>query len=49
MKQSPNGLSSTYQRYNQDGFVTLTHVYWTNEAAAKYRTCDHRQDYTNSR
>jgi hypothetical protein len=49
MKQSANGRSSTYQRYNQDGSVTLTHVYWTNEAAANCRSCDHRRNYVNER
>lgn len=45
MKQSANGRSSTYQRYNQDGSITLTHVYWTNEAAAPCPSCDHRRNY----
>jgi hypothetical protein len=45
MRQSANGRSSTYQRYNQDGSVTLTHVYWTNEAAANCPSCDHRRNY----
>jgi hypothetical protein len=45
MSQSANGRSSTYQRHNQDGSVTLTHVYWTNEAAANCPSCDHRRNY----
>jgi hypothetical protein len=45
MKQSANGRSSTYHRFNQDGSVTLTHVYWTNEAAASCPSCDHRRNY----
>jgi len=45
MKQSANGRSSTYQRHNQDGSITLTHVFWTNEAAASCPSCDHRRNY----
>lgn len=45
MKQSANGRSSTYQRHNQDGSITLTHVFWTNEAAANCPSCDHRRQY----
>jgi hypothetical protein len=45
MKQSANGRSSTYQRHNQDRSVTLTHVFWTNEAAANCPSCDHRRNY----
>lgn len=44
-RQSPNGRSSEYQRFNRDGSMTLTHVYWTLEAAAKCPSCDHRGDY----
>jgi len=40
--QSANGRSSTYERYNSDGSQTLTHVYWTIEAAAICPACDHR-------
>ncbi len=42
MSQSKNGRSSTYERSNKDGSITLTHVFWTNEAAAKCPSCDHR-------
>ena len=42
--QSGNGLSSTYERYNPDGSKTITHVYWTIEAAANCPRCDHRRD-----
>jgi hypothetical protein len=45
MKQSANGRSSTYQRHNQDGSITVTHVYWTNEAAASCTSCDHRRQF----
>jgi len=45
MRQSANGRSSTYQRFNQDGSITLTHVYWTNEATAPCPSCDHRRNY----
>lgn len=45
VRQSANGRSSNYERYNSDGSLTLTHVYWTAEAAAKCPSCDHRRDY----
>ena len=44
VSQSQNGRSSTYERYHQDGSKTVTHVYWTLEAAAKCASCDHRYD-----
>ena len=42
VSQSANGRSSTYERHNADGSKTVTHVYWTNEAAAGCPACDHR-------
>ena len=42
VSQSANGRSSTYERHNADGSKTVTHVYWTNEAAADCPSCDHR-------
>lgn len=42
VRQSANGRSSTYERYNTDSSVTVTHVYWTAEAAARCPSCDHR-------
>lgn len=45
MKQSANGRTSTYQRHNDDGSITLTHVYWTNEAAESCASCDHRRQF----
>ena len=48
MKQSANGRASTYQRHNDDGSVTLTHVFWTNEAVASCPSCDHRRQYWDS-
>ncbi|HSP66251.1 MAG TPA: hypothetical protein VLN48_00905 [Bryobacteraceae bacterium] len=42
VSQSQNGRSSTYERYNQDGSKTVTHVYWTIEAVASCVSCDHR-------
>ena len=42
VSQSQNGRSSIYERYNQDGSKTLTHVYWTIEAVASCVSCDHR-------
>ena len=45
VSQSGNGRSSTYERYNPDGSKTVTHVYWTIEAAANCPSCDHRYDH----
>ena len=42
VRQSGNGRSSVYERHNADGSLTLTHVYWTEEAAAACPGCDHR-------
>jgi hypothetical protein len=42
MSQSHNGRSSTYERVERDGSATVTHVYWTSEAAASCPSCDHR-------
>ncbi|MEO7406571.1 MAG: hypothetical protein ABIZ92_06125 [Vicinamibacterales bacterium] len=42
VKQSKNGRSSTYHRFNKDSSETLTHVLWTLEAAAMCPGCDHR-------
>lgn len=44
MSQSKNGRSSTYERANRDGSFTLTHVFWTEEAATNCPSCDHRFD-----
>lgn len=44
VRQSKNGRSSEYERYNSDGSRTLTHVFWTEEAAAKNPGGDHRYD-----
>ena len=43
--QSPNGRSSTYERLHPDGSKTLTHVFWTEEAAFRCPGCDHRYDH----
>ncbi len=40
--QSDNGRSTTYERIHADGSRTITHVYWTAEAAARCAGCDHR-------
>lgn len=45
MSQSVNGRSSTYERFHADGSQTITHVYWTIEAAANCPACDHRHDH----
>ncbi|HEX4858039.1 MAG TPA: hypothetical protein VFV17_03400 [Usitatibacteraceae bacterium] len=42
MSQSANGRSSIYSRYHADGTQTLTHVFWTLEAAERCPSCDHR-------
>lgn len=44
IRQSANGRSSTYERLNGDGSKTITHVYWTIEAASNCPSCDHRYD-----
>lgn len=42
VKQSANGRASVYERYNLNGSKTLTHVFWTIEAANRCKSCDHR-------
>ena len=42
VKQSVNGRSSVYERHNMNGSKTITHVFWTLEAAARCKSCDHR-------
>ena len=42
MSQSRDGRSSKYEKVNRDGSLTLTHVYWTLEAAVECPSCDHR-------
>lgn len=42
ISQSRNGRSSTYERIENDGSKTVTHVYWTIETAEKCPACDHR-------
>ena len=44
MRQAPHGRSSTYERLNRDGSKTITHVYWTLEAATNCPSCDHRYE-----
>jgi hypothetical protein len=43
--QSANGRSSIYERANPNGSRTITHVYWTEEAAAQNPGGDHRFDH----
>ena len=45
VSQSANGRSSTYRRDNSDGSETVTHVFWTEEAARNCPACDHRYDH----
>ncbi len=42
VSQSANGRSSKYEKFNRDGSLTATHVYWTLETAASCPSCDHR-------
>lgn len=42
VSQSASGRSSVYERYNNDGSKTVTHVFWTIETAEKCPGCDHR-------
>jgi hypothetical protein len=45
ISQSASGRSSVYEREHADGSKTLTHVYWTEEAAERCNGCDHRYDH----
>lgn len=49
VRQSAGGRSSLYQRHNADGSITVTHVYWTKEAAENCPSCDHRFDHPGNR
>jgi hypothetical protein len=42
MSQSANGRSSSYEKEHPNGSKTITHVFWTEEAAAVCPGCDHR-------
>ena len=42
VSQSANGRSSTYERDHGGGNKTVTHVFWTIEAAENCPSCDHR-------
>ena len=45
VRQSVSGRSSYYERELPNGTKKLTHVFWTEEAAARCRPCDHRYDH----
>jgi hypothetical protein len=45
VRQSANGRSSVYERENGDGSRTVRHVFWTQEAADRCGSCDHRWDH----
>jgi hypothetical protein len=45
VSQSASGRSSVYSRWNSDGTETITHVMWTEEAAARGASSDHRYDH----
>lgn len=49
IRQSVGGRSSLYQRHNADGSVTVTHIYWTKEAAVDCPSCDHRFEHPGNR
>jgi len=42
--QTASGRGSYYLAQNRDGSLTVTHVFWTEEKAAKCPSCDHRFD-----
>ncbi len=44
MSEKSHGQSAYYERHNNDGSTTITHVYWTQETAGNCRECDHRDD-----
>ena len=44
MRDRSRGRSAYYEKRNRDGSVTITHIYWTEEAAARCKDCDHRFD-----
>lgn len=44
MSQASHGRSSNYERLNRDGSKTITHVFWTLEAATNCPSCDHRYE-----
>ena len=44
ISQSANGRSSTYENDHGEGNKTITHVFWTIEAAERCPSCDHRYD-----
>lgn len=45
VRQSANGRSSNYEVHHADGTKTVTHVYWTLEAASSCPGCDHRYQH----
>lgn len=45
VSQSASGRSSVYEKINTDGSKTLTHIYWTIEAASDCPSCDHRYNH----
>jgi len=44
VSQSANGRSSTYEQDHGGGNKTITHVFWSAEAAENCPSCDHRYD-----
>lgn len=44
VRQSANGRSSEYERINFNGSRTVRYVFWTQEAADRCHSCDHRYD-----
>ena len=44
VRERSKGRNALYEKRNRDGSMTLTHIYWTEESAAKCKDCDHRFD-----
>ncbi len=45
MSEKSKGRSAYYEKMNQDGSKTITHIYWTEEAAARCKNCDLRDGH----
>lgn len=45
MHSQSHGQSAYYERIENNGTRTITHVYWTEERAAKCENCDHRFEH----
>ena len=45
MGERSRGPSAYYEHHHRDGSLTITHVLWTEERAARCQDCDHRFDH----